>query len=83
MDVAAAGLVPGAHCRWSDRQPTADALPFERTAFLAASGCPPERPGELHPRGSERTPGLHLLLAHLHDEPVGTAHLPWCMNAAC
>lgn len=50
-----------------------DAELFERTAFLAASGTAPKRPGELHPRGSEHTPGLHLLLARVDHQPVGTA----------
>ena len=54
-------------------QRAGDAELFERIAFLAASGTPPERPGELHPHGSENTPGLHLLLASLDDQPVGSA----------
>lgn len=52
---------------------TADSELFERVAFLAASGALPRRPGELHPRGSETTPGLRLLLAFRHGQPVGTA----------
>lgn len=52
---------------------TTDAEEFERVAFLAASGTPPRRVGELHPRGSETTPGLHLLLAFRGERPVGTA----------
>jgi GNAT superfamily N-acetyltransferase len=54
-------------------QRAGDAHLFERIAFLAASGTPPDRPGELHPRGSEQTPGLHLLLAYLDDQPIGSA----------
>src|SRR5262249_38203637 len=54
-------------------QRAGDAELFEHIAFQAASGTPPERPGELHPRGSENTPGLHLLLASLDDQPVGSA----------
>lgn len=52
---------------------TGDAELFERVAFMAASGGPPRRAGELHPRGSETTPGLHLLLATRGGQPVGTA----------
>lgn len=54
-------------------QRAGDAELFERSAFIAASGTPPDRPGKLHPRGSENTPGLHLLPAQLDDQPVGTA----------
>lgn len=50
-----------------------DPLLFERTAFLAASGRPPQRAGELHPPGSQHHPGLHLYLAWREEKAVGTA----------
>ena len=53
--------------------PTTDALRFEETAFLAASGAPPRQTGELHPEGSHAFPGLTLLLAHRDGRPIGTA----------
>lgn len=46
---------------------------FENLAFLAAGDRLPERPGELHPPGSQRLPGLTLLIAELDGEGVGTA----------
>ncbi len=46
---------------------------FETLAFLAAGDRPPARPGELHPPGSQRLPGLTLLIAELDGEGVGTA----------
>jgi len=52
---------------------TRDPLLFERTAFLAAGGAPPEEPGELHPADSGDVPGLHLFLARREGSPVGTA----------
>ncbi len=52
---------------------TCEPLIFERTAFLAASGRPPRRAGELHPPGSEHYPGLHLYLAWRGGQPIGTA----------
>src|SRR6478609_2787006 len=52
---------------------TDDALLFEDTAFRAASGSPPDRPGELHPGGSESIAGLHLFLARRDGVPIGTA----------
>ncbi len=52
---------------------TEDALLFERVAFTAAAGTGPSRSGELHPRGSERSRGLHLLVAWRGECPVGTA----------
>lgn len=54
-------------------EPTSDALLFERVAFEAAAGEAPVRPGQLHPAGSHRSPGLHLLLAWRDDRPIGTA----------
>ena len=54
-------------------EPAADAEMFEQVAFIAAGGEPPGQPGELHPRGSERTPGLHLLVAQLDGQLVGSA----------
>jgi GNAT superfamily N-acetyltransferase len=50
-----------------------DAELFERTVFLAAGGVTPDRPGVLHPRGSERVPGLHLYVAFAGARAVGTA----------
>ncbi len=52
---------------------TADALLFEDIAFRAAGGAPPSTPGELHPAGSDRVPGLCLFLARRHGRAVGTA----------
>src|ERR1700712_5413977 len=52
---------------------TADALLFEDTAFRAAGGSPPMRPGELHPAGSGSVPGLPLFLARRDGFAVGTA----------
>ncbi|MFZ0664197.1 MAG: GNAT family N-acetyltransferase [Acidimicrobiales bacterium] len=52
---------------------TSDELLFERAAFVAAGGSPPAVPGELHPRGSSRFPGLHLFLAWRDEVPIGTA----------
>lgn len=46
---------------------------FETVAFLAVDGRPPSRPGELHPPGSQRLPGLTLLVAEIDGEGVGTA----------
>ena len=46
---------------------------FETLAFLAAGDRPPERPGELHPPGSQRLAGLTLLIAEFDGEGVGTA----------
>lgn len=46
---------------------------FETLAFLAADGAPPERPGELHPPGSQRLPGLTLVVAELDGAGVGTS----------
>lgn len=46
---------------------------FENLAFLAVDGRPPGRPGELHPPGSQRLPGLTLLAAEIDGEGVGTA----------
>jgi len=51
----------------------AETVIFERTAFVAAGGHPPSRTGELHPAGSQHTPGLHLFLAQVDGRPVGTA----------
>lgn len=50
-----------------------DTVLFEHTAFVAAGGQPPRRRGELHPPGSQRVPGLHLLLASVDGVPCGTA----------
>lgn len=50
-----------------------DPLLFERTAFLAASGQPPQRAGELHPPGSQHHAGLHLYVAWRAARAVGTA----------
>ncbi len=50
----------------------ADTTLFERTAFLAAGGAPPDRPGELHPAGSQNAEELHLLLATIEGRGVGT-----------
>lgn len=52
---------------------TNDVLLVERTAFMAASGHPPDRPGELHAVGSDRVANLHLLLAWRAGKAVGTA----------
>lgn len=46
---------------------------FEALAFLSADGQPPSRTGELHPAGSQRLPGLTLLIAERDGEGVGTA----------
>ena len=46
---------------------------FEYLAFLAAEGRLPARSGELHPAGSQRQPGLTLLIAEIDGEGVGTA----------
>jgi GNAT superfamily N-acetyltransferase len=51
----------------------ADVAWFEQLAFLAAGGRPPDRPGELHPPGSQRLPGVSLLFAELDGAGVGTA----------
>ena len=51
----------------------ANTVVFERTAFLAAAGRPPERAGELHPAGSQRTAGLHMFVAWIDGRPIGTA----------
>jgi len=52
---------------------TQDPLLFERIAFLAAGGRPPQRAGELHPPGSQHYPGLHLYLAWRGERAIGTA----------
>lgn len=54
-------------------RPTNDELLFERTSFIGAGGSPPENPGELHPTGSGKFDGLHLLLAWRGDIPIGSA----------
>ncbi len=46
---------------------------FEYLAFLSAGGELPSRSGELHPPGSQRLPGLTLLIAEIDGEGVGTA----------
>ena len=51
----------------------ADVAWFEYIAFLAADGELPSRSGELHPPGSQRLPGLTLLVAEIDGEGVGTA----------
>ncbi|MFT4218356.1 MAG: GNAT family N-acetyltransferase [Micropruina sp.] len=51
----------------------ADVAWFEQLSFLAADGHPPQRPGELHPPGSQRLPGVTLLFAELDGAGVGTA----------
>ncbi|WP_050348508.1 GNAT family N-acetyltransferase [Arsenicicoccus sp. oral taxon 190] len=45
---------------------------WERITF-EANGAPPDRPGELHPRGSQRQAGLTLWLAVRGGRPVGTS----------
>jgi GNAT superfamily N-acetyltransferase len=50
-----------------------DVVTFEHVAFMAAGGTPPDRPGELHPPGSQHVRGLRLLIATLDDVPSGTA----------
>jgi GNAT superfamily N-acetyltransferase len=59
--------------RISRVQSDSDTSIFERTAFIAAGGQPPGRPGELHPPGSQHVPGLHLLIAWMDGAPSGTA----------
>ncbi len=49
-----------------------DTIAWERVVF-EANGGPPSRPGELHPAGSQRQPGLSLLLAELNGRPAGGA----------
>ena len=66
--VCSAPEVPGIEVR-----PTSDAELFEHTSFVAVTGKPPERRGELHPAGSQAAPGLHLFLAWRGELPVGTA----------
>ena len=53
---------------------TADAevTRWERVVFRA-NGADPARPGELHPPGSQRYPGLALLLAEREGVPIGAA----------
>jgi len=46
---------------------------FERTAFLAAGGGPPDHPGELHPAASWQARYLHAFVAWLGGVPCGTA----------
>lgn len=50
----------------------ADVAVWERVVF-ESNGGPPSRPGELHPAGSQRQPGLSLLLARFRGLPVGAA----------
>lgn len=50
----------------------ADVAAWERTVF-AANGAEPAYPGELHPPGSQRQPGLTLFLAEEDARPVGAA----------
>ncbi len=45
---------------------------WERVVF-ESNGGPPSRPGELHPAGSQRQPGLSLLLADFRGRSVGAA----------
>lgn len=56
------------------RRVTADAevIVWERVVFQA-NRAEPAMPGELHPPGSQRYPGLALLLAEREGEPVGAA----------
>lgn len=56
------------------RRVTADAevTVWERIVFRANS-VEPDLPGELHPPGSQRYPGLTLLLAEREGEPIGAA----------
>ncbi|WP_425606986.1 GNAT family N-acetyltransferase [Ornithinimicrobium faecis] len=49
-----------------------DVAAWERVVF-ESNGGPPSRPGELHPAGSQRQPGLSLLLANVRGRPVGAA----------
>ncbi len=51
----------------------ADVAWFEYVAFLSADGQLPARSGELHPPGSQRQPGMTLLVAEIDGEGVGTA----------
>ena len=51
----------------------ADVAWFEYVAFLSADGELPARSGELHPPGSQRQPGMTLLVAEIDGEGVGTA----------
>lgn len=50
----------------------ADVARWERVVF-EANGQEPDPPGELHPAGSQRQPGLSLLLAEHGRAPVGAA----------
>ena len=63
--------VPGLTIRAAETD--ADVAWFEYLAFLAADGRLPERSGELHPAGSQRLPGLTLLVAELDGQGVGTS----------
>jgi GNAT superfamily N-acetyltransferase len=71
LPVPAPALAPGLRI---GRVETDDEMViFERTAFVAAGGRPPVRVGELHPAGSQRTPGLHFFVAGIDGHPAGTA----------
>lgn len=48
----------------------AEVLAWERVVFLA-NGSEPAIPGELHPAGSQRYPGLTLFLAEADGQLVG------------
>lgn len=50
----------------------ADVARWEQVVF-EANGQEPDPPGELHPAGSQRQPGLSLLLAEQVGAPVGAA----------
>lgn len=63
--------VPGLSIRRAETDD--DVVWFEAVAFLAADGTPPSRIGELHPAGSQRQPGVTLLVAEIDGEGVGTA----------
>jgi GNAT superfamily N-acetyltransferase len=71
LPVPAAAPLPG--LRILRVQSDAETVIFERTAFLSAGGRTPDRVGELHPAGSQRTPGLHLFVALIDGYPSGTA----------
>ncbi len=71
LPVFPAAPTPG--LRVSRVETDAETVQFERIAFLAAGGRPPIRTGELHPAGSQFTPGLHLFIARIDGRAVATA----------